>query len=145
MSNAPTYVLVRAPAHLVWELWAHPQFWDAWHPNVRQVRMLQEGDCDTGFLRDSLRWLPFRIAWMREGLSFGIETRPLPDLRLIVSSTLVQIEKGCIAAQSVHLEGPMREAFEAPMVEFARRDIRQSLEYLRDLAEFLNEVTSTGS
>ena len=143
MSNAPVHVLVHAPAPLVWELWAHPALWDTWHPEVRQARMLGPSDGGMGFLRDDERWMPFRITPINSGVAFTVETRPLPELTLVFTCTLIAVESGCVAAQSVHLEGRFSEAFEEPICDFVSARSRQALDYLRDLAEFLNEVTSS--
>ena len=146
MGNAPVHVMVHAPAALVWELWAHPPLWDTWHPDVCQIRMVAPQHDEMGFVRDTQdRWISFRLTPMASHSSFIVESRPLPDLVLVFTCTVIAVEGGCIAAQSMHLEGQFADAFDEPVTEFAATHARQALAYLRDLAEFLNEVTSTES
>lgn len=145
MGNTPVHVIVHAPAPLVWELWAHPALWDTWHPDVRQTRMLGPTEGGMGFARDDRRWTPFCITLINSGVAFTVETRPLPDLTLVFTCTLIAVENGCVAGMSAHLEGRFSDVFEEPMCDFVSARSRQALEYLRDLAEFLNEVTSPDS
>jgi hypothetical protein len=99
-----------------------------------------------GFLRDNdERWIPFQLTPIKPYSSFTIETHPLPELVLVFTCTLIAVDGGCIAAQSVHLEGQFIDTFDEPMTDFVAARSRQALEYLRDLAEFLSEVTSPES
>ena len=146
MGNAPVHVMVHAPVTLVWELWANPVLWDTWHPEVCQMRVLGPNNSEMGFVRDdSERWIPFRLRPIKPNSSFIVESRPLPDLMLVFTCTVIGVAGGCIAAQSVRLEGQFADAFDEPLTEFAAARASEALVYLRDLAEFLNEVISTES
>ena len=127
----------RASAEAIWRLWADPNTWQDWNPNVQRMEMNGPfANGTTGIMHTPAgQQHQVELTHIDPGHAFDLETSVIPLTHFTFHCEVVPAASGSTISQSISMSGPLAFLF-APMAgERIAASFEPLLKGLADKAE----------